>query len=367
MKYVFVNYAASMDFTDPESWLKRINAYTGILTALAVTDTVISIEHIDYEGDLVKHGVQYYFRRLTRTGRRLPLKLHRFIRSLKPDVVVVQSLHFPLQVIQLRLHLGSRPTLIVQNHAEQPFKGLKKQAQRLADNTIDAYLFASKEMGLQWVNQRCLFKATKVHEIMEVSSVFNPINKMAARSKTGIQVDQAFLWVGRLNTNKDPLTVVQAFLSYASDNPSSYLYMIYHTTELLDKVSAIITQHKAGKNIVLVGQLPHAELLYWFNSVDFIVSGSHYEGSGAAVCEAMSCGCIPIVTAIDSFKMMTNNGQCGLLYQPGDQQGLLEALKQTKQINVGDKRLEVLKHYTSTLSFKAIAGQFRSVAGGISR
>jgi len=81
MKYVFVNYAANMDFTDPAAWLKRINAYTGILAALAVTDTVVSIEHIDYEGDLVKQGVQYYFRRLTRNGRRLPLKLHSFISS----------------------------------------------------------------------------------------------------------------------------------------------------------------------------------------------------------------------------------------------------------------------------------------------
>lgn len=356
-----------MAFNNPQAWLKRINLYAGILEALALTDTVISMEHINYEGALLKNGVQYFFQPITKNDRKLPLRLHRFIKAMQPDVVVVQSLHFPLQLMQLRACLGKRPVFMVQNHAEQPFKGLKKQATRLADRYVDAYLFASKEMGLKWVKTGCLARADRIHEVMEVSSVFHPIGKPVACSKTGIQNNGAFLWVGRLNANKDPLTVVQAFLGYALQHPQAYLYMIYHTTELLDEIQLTTAAHPAGKHIVLIGQVPHEELLYWFNSVDFILAGSHYEGSGTAICEAMSCGCIPIVTAIDSFKMMTDNGRCGILYQPGNQHELLNALMQAQQMDKEKKRSAVLEYYNSTLTFSAIASRFRSVAAGISR
>ena len=72
----------------------------------------------------------------------------------------------------------------------------------------------------------------------------------------------------------------------------------------------------------------------WYNSADFIISGSHYEGSGVAVTEAMSCGCIPVVTDIPSFRSMTGQGKCGLLFKPGNEQDLLAALLKTKEMDM---------------------------------
>lgn len=367
MKFVFVSYVKSAGFKDPETWLQRINFYTGVLEALATRHTVISIEQISYSGQYHQNGVHYYFRQYSALGRKLPLKLHCFIKKLRPDVVVVQGLHFPLQVIQLRALLGTKPCIILQNHAERPFNGFKKYWQVLAGKCVNAYLFASKLMGLEWVERGNIQLAGKIHEVMEVSSVFNPVNKALALSKTGAIGEPVFLWVGRLNANKDPLTVVKAFLKFADAQPSARLYMIYHTDELLADIQAVLKGHPYQKHIKLTGKIPHGELLYWFNSADFIVSGSHYEGSGAAVCEAMSCGCIPVVTNIDSFRMMTDNGKCGLLYAPGNEAALLTALQQTQQMDIPQKRKYTLAYYTSTLSFSAIAGRFREIAIGLSR
>jgi glycosyltransferase involved in cell wall biosynthesis len=127
--------------------------------------------------------------------------------------------------------------------------------------------------------------------------------------------------------------VVKAFLAFAEVNPDTRLYMIYHTDELLNDIKALQTDA-----IKLIGKVPHDDLLYWFNSVDFIVSGSHYEGSGAAICEAMSCGCIPVVTDILSFRMITDNGNCGILYPPGNEQAMLSALNQTLKWMWKEKR-----------------------------
>ncbi|MGZ3872066.1 MAG: glycosyltransferase family 4 protein [Mucilaginibacter sp.] len=361
MKYVSVSYTAVKDFYTPESWLKRIEGYMGILENLARENTVHHINQINYEGEFYHGGVHHHFVNF-RESTFFPVGLHRFVKRLDPDVVIVQGLHYPLQVIQLRLALKSKIRIIAHHHAELPFAGIKKYAQRLADRYIDAYLFASFNIGREWVKKGNLAFPEKIHEVMEVSSNFHPLDKACAKQQTNVSGEVVFLWVGRLNQNKDPLTVVRAFLKYLEVNPGARLYMIYHTAELLGEITTVLNNDPSKDSVILKGQVPHDELLYWFNSADFFISGSHYEGSGTAVCEAMSCGCIPIVTAIFSFNTITDNGRCGLLYEPGDENGLLAALTQTRSLNVQEKQLHALNQFRDRLSFPAIANKIHQIA-----
>lgn len=364
MRYVFASYVYTKEFNEPHAWLKRINAYTGILEALAKENEVISIEQINYEGLVSNKKVGYHFVQFfDKNSRFFPKKLNNYIKEQRPQVVVIQGLHFPLQVIQLRLLLGRQVKIIVQNHAEKPFSGFKKVLQQLADRCVDAYLFASYPMGMEWIANGNLASAAKIHEVMEVSSVFTPIDRNLAREKTGVTGDKIFLWVGRLNNNKDPVTVVKAFLKFAQTEPGARLYMIYHTDELLNIIQVLLASSSTlAKSVILIGKIAHADLLYWFNSADFIVSGSHYEGSGAAVCEAMSCGCVPIVTDIFSFRMITDSGKCGILYEPGNGKALLSALRETLKIDVEAKRKLTLQYFKTHLSFEAIAEKIQCIA-----
>jgi glycosyltransferase involved in cell wall biosynthesis len=197
---------------------------------------------------------------------------------------------------------------------------------------------------------------------MEVSSVFFPVNRSEATAKTNAKGNPVFLWVGRLNDNKDPLNVVRAFLKFAQSSPGAKLYMIFHTEELLAEVKELLNASPNKDAVELIGKVPHADLLYWYNSADFILSGSHYEGSGTAICEAMSCGCVPLVTDILSFRMITNNGECGVLYEPGNEAALLEVLKQTRQMNVAEKRRLSIEYYKQNLSFEVIAERVEEIA-----
>ena len=218
-------------------------------------------------------------------------------------------------------------------------------------------------MGIEWVEKGNLSSTEKIHEVMEVSSLFYPVERELALVKTGITSSLAFLWVGRLNENKDPLNVIKAFLEFAQLYPAARLYMIYHTAELMDDIMNLLNKNPAYKEIIiLVGRVPYDDLLYWYNSVDFVVSGSHYEGSGTAVCEAMSCGCIPIVTDIFSFRMITDNGNCGILYEPGNQAALLNALKQTQQMNITEQKNKAIAYFKTNLSIEAIAEQVHQIA-----
>lgn len=362
MRIVFTSYISSPEYNEPAAWLKRIKAYTGILESLSKTDTVISFERINYEGLYENNGVQYRFIKFKNKKTIFPRHMHQQIKKLQPDVVIVHGLHYPLQVIQLRSILGKKVKIIVQHHAEKPFRGIKKILQKWADRSIDAYLFTSSEMGMDW--KEIITDKKKIVEVMEASSAFYPVEKNLALSKTKIRGQLVFLWVGRLDANKDPLTVVRAFLQFTKHQAGAGLYMIYHTDELKHEIENLIRKNNSEEKIVLVGKLPHEEMGYWFNSADFIISGSHYEGSGVAVCEAMSCGCIPILTDIKSFRKITGRGKCGLLYKPGDEKELLSVLLQARQLDLEKEKTKVLQQFREELSFDAIARKIH-LAGSV--
>jgi glycosyltransferase involved in cell wall biosynthesis len=365
MNFVFVSYNYSPDYHSPETWINRIKVYTGSLECLSKEHTVTRVEQINYEGYYTHNGVQYCFTNFPKKKTYFPWQINRFVKHLNPGIVIVSGLHYPLQVIQLRLTLGKNVKIIAQNHAEKPFKGIKKYLQKLADLCIDAYLFASHDMGAGWVKAGNLASIRKIHEVMEVSSVFVPMEKTSAIWKTEVTGDPVFLWVGRLNQNKDPLTVVKAFLQFVELNPSARLYMIYQTEELLAEVKELLNEAQQKDAVTLIGKVPNEELQYWYNSADIIISGSHYEGSGTAVCEAMSCGCMPVVTDIFSFRMITDNGKCGLLYEAGNEGALLTALLQTLNMDIREKQKKSLEYFRANLSFEAIARRIHEVAASL--
>ncbi len=362
MKIVSTSYINTPEFNDPEKWLDRIGFHTGILEELAKKYQVESIEQINYRGMLKRKGVQYHFLNFKKPKLYFPLSLHRYIKNLKPDLILVNGFIFPLQIIQLRIKLGSRINIVVINHAEKPYTGLKKILQRLADKCVQRYFFTAKETGAEWVHLGIIANEKKIIEVMEASSLFQVMDKEKALTKTGIAGSPVFLFVGRLDANKDPLTVVKAFGAFINHQPSAKLYMIYHTEELLLEIIHFLEKGPSLKNAVkLVGKVPHDEMQYWYNSSDFIISASYYEGSGVAVCEAMSCGCIPVLTNIPSFRKMTGSGpqdsvrKCGLIYEPGNDKALLKVLLQTSQLDMEKERIKVLQQFKAELSFEAIA------------
>jgi glycosyltransferase involved in cell wall biosynthesis len=353
MKIVSTSYSKTETFTDPHAWLNHISFYTGLLEELAKEHRVDSIERINHEGTYYKTGVDYHFIRLQNKVVRFPWKMHRQIRRLRPDVVLVNGFIFPLQIIQLRLALGKRVKILILHRADKPFTGFKKWLQSMADKCVNAYLFASAEFGEQWIGSGIIRKREKIHEVMQSSSSFLFEEKTSAKKKHGLTGNPVYLWVGRLDQNKDPLTVIKAFLQFASRNRSVRLYMIFQSEELLEEVRTLINDSKAKESVMLIGKVVHEKLNQWYNSADFILSGSHYEGSGIAVVEAMSCGCIPIVTDIISFRALT--GGNGLLYKAGDVEALQATLQFSLQLDREAQRRKILAHFQQELSFPAIA------------
>jgi glycosyltransferase involved in cell wall biosynthesis len=351
-------------YNDPEQWLARISFITGVFEAEARHAEVIAIYHIDCKTQINRRGVHYYFTALRRWQLMAPFSFHRFVRSLEPDAIIVHGLIFPVQLILLRWQMGSHVKLILQHHAERPFSDFRKYIQRFADRYVFAYLFAAAELGRLWSEKKQIGNTQKIHEVMGTSSDFQPMPRVAARAMTQVSEGKIYLWVGSLDSNKDPITVARAFHELSKAHSDVHLYMIYQTFHLLHELEKFKTEHDRSDRIHLIGRVEHTKLQFWYNAADFIISSSHYEGSGIAVCEAMSCGCIPILTEIPSFRMMTNNKTIGWLYPAGDAIGLKRVLEDSLRIDITLKRTQVLRFFQDELSFGANARKIKEIIEG---
>ena len=98
-----------------------------------------------------------------------------------------------------------------------------------------------------------------------------------------------------------------------------------------------------------------------YSSADFLLQASRREFSGCAVLEAMSCGTIPIVTDIPSFRAMTEGGRYGILFPPGDFAGLARRTLSVDRSRLQAYSAEVRAHFESCLSFSAMAGRLEAV------
>jgi glycosyltransferase involved in cell wall biosynthesis len=358
MKIVSTSYIKTAAYSNPHEWLERINFYIGILEELGKEHQVFAFERISYEGEFVQNGVHYFFVRSQKKVTRFPFRMHRMIKELRPDVVFVNGFIFPLQIIQLRLQLGRNVRIIILHRAERPFGGIKKWLQKLADHAVNAYLFTSLEFKKEWASN---ISSHKIFEVIQASSVFHVTDKAKARQFLDMQPGPVFLWVGSLITRKDPLTIVKGFLDLLLSGAEAKLYMIYQSDELQDEIKMLLENTGLYKNaVVLVGKIPHADLLHWYNAADFFITGSRYEGSGVALSEAMSCGCIPVTTDFISFKKMTD-GKCGFMFEAGNETALTLVLKQALHTTIEKERQKTLDQFRQELSFEAIAKKINHV------
>src|SRR3954447_4188630 len=122
--------------------------------------------------------------------------------------------------------------------------------------------------------------------VMEASTTVRPMPRAAAREASRFRGSPAILWIGRLNANKDPLTLLAGFERALSTLEAATLTMIYGEDDLLDAVRQRVLGSPALKDRArLIGAVPHAQIASSLSAADLFVVGSHHEGSGYALME----------------------------------------------------------------------------------
>src|ERR1700750_1883981 len=101
MRIVSVSYNRSPQFTTTESWFKRTAHYHGILEMLGQQNTVIALKQIGLSGVVTYKNVEHRFTNFGDNQQLFAYRMNRLVKSLKPDVVLLQGLHHSIEFIHL--------------------------------------------------------------------------------------------------------------------------------------------------------------------------------------------------------------------------------------------------------------------------
>lgn len=288
----------------------------------------------------------------------------------RPDVVHVNGLMFPALVAALRRALDPAIAIVVQHHGGSfpsfgwgPI-GMWRRAQwRSALRAADAVSFTATEQAAAWRDAGVLGDQ-HVLGIIEASTTMTQVTRTQARAVTNLQGAPLLLWVGRLNANKDPLTVLDGLDLALPHLPDARMAMIYQDDAMHAQVSTRIARSDLlSDRVTRIGQVPRDQMPAFYSSADVLISGSHDEGSGYAVIEAMACGVAPVITDIPAFRAIA--GASGRRWPPGDARAMASALRDLCDSGVAAARVVARQRFERELTWPAIAARTLHLYGEV--
>jgi glycosyltransferase involved in cell wall biosynthesis len=279
------------------------------------------------------------------------------IRELDADVFHVHGLGFAPDVQRLALLAPDIP-LLLQDHADRVPPWWRRRAYRRGLSLAAGVSFCALEQAAPFLKSGVLSSRTPIYEISETSSRFTPGDQQQARQATGVYGDPAILWIGNLDSNKDPLTVLDAISAATAQLPALKLWCCFRAAPLLPQVQARIdADARLRGRVELLGSTPHERVEQLMRAADMFVLGSHREGSGCSVIESLACGLSPVVTAIPSFAALTGDGAVGALWPCDDAASLCEALLRIASQQRQQLRGAVRAQFDRELSFVAVGAK----------
>lgn len=110
-----------------------------------------------------------------------------------------------------------------------------------------------------------------------------------------------------------------------------YVFNIAGEGECAEIVSEYIVANQLEEKVKLIGRLPKEEMnLFWKNQ-DVFVNISEYEGTSLSMLEAMSYGCVPVVTDVSGAREFITDGENGYICAVGDLSGVSDCIVELTQ------------------------------------
>ena len=342
-----------------ESWASLVD----VAEAAASSGVRVSVvQACSRSEQLERNGVRYHFLPFGEDPGGAGLApLGERLRALAPNLLHVHGLDFPRHILSLAALVPDMP-IILQDHASRLPRIWRRAVWRRGLAAAAGVAFCAAEQAQPFASAGLLSAQTRVYAIPESTSRFSPGDREAARRETGVRGDPAVLWVGHLDANKDPLTVLDGVSAATQALPALRLYCCFGVAPLRRAVEErIAADPQLRERVELLGRVPHDRVEPLMRAADLFVSGSHREGSGYSLIEALACGLPPVVTDIPSFRALTGGGAVGRLWPCGDAQKLGAALQAVAARASTDERRAVRTHFDRELSFDALGAKLAAM------
>ena len=278
------------------------------------------------------------------------------------DVIHVNGLIFPQLVASIRAKAGARTAIVAQHHGgEFPIRGSglvgmwQRQRWKGGLAAANAISFTAAEQAEPW-RAAGVLADQRVIEIVEASTAMREVARERARTAIGASGAPLILWVGRLTTNKDPLTVLDGLERALPQLPDARVIMVFGDDTMIESVDERVRGSALlASRVTLAGRVHHDEMPNYYGAADVFVSGSHSEGSGYALIEAMSAGVVPVVTNIPSFRAIVGDERAR--WAPGDAEDFARVLLQACAGDLDAQKAAAKERFGRVLSWEAIGAR----------
>jgi glycosyltransferase involved in cell wall biosynthesis len=184
------------------------------------------------------------------------------------------------------------------------------------------------------------------------SEVFHPLDEHARavarqelRAEFGFdRDDKVLISVGRLDAQKNPLMLLEAFRTVLKQHSRTKLILIGDGA-LRSRIEEKIADWKLDGAVVLAGLRPQRQIARYLQAADVFVLSSNYEGMPMSLLEALGSG-IPVAT--------TNVGEVGRVVRTGENGCIAAALSSAAMADAITDCLDKLAGYSGEPCLSAV-------------
>jgi glycosyltransferase involved in cell wall biosynthesis len=168
------------------------------------------------------------------------------------------------------------------------------------------------------------------------------------------------LTVGRIDSEKNPLLLVEAIAELERRRPGTFRLRWAGLGPLEDDVRDRAAELGVGDRIELLGYLPFPELLPHYRSAHAFVHVSLTEGVPQVLNESLACGLPVVATDVGGVSEALDRGRAGLLVPPADRDALVDAV--LRVADEPDLRRELVEHGLEHARERTLEAQAARVA-----
>lgn len=204
-------------------------------------------------------------------------------------------------------------------------KGIFYKIESYVIKKVDKILLVSNE-GMEYYSRK-FPKFKYKFELIPTwvdTSIFSPQDKSKARKKLNFSLsEKIIIFIGRINSQKDPDLCLEAFRIVKGRFSESRL-LIVGEGEMMPKIKDKIKKFNLQECVTLVGVIPHNHLPELVNCADLSILSSRWEGMPRCVLESLACGVPVVSTDVGDVNKVVKDGISGYVVMSRDPKELAE-------------------------------------------
>lgn len=213
--------------------------------------------------------------------------------------------------------------------------------------------------------------ATVVTHGVDTELYAPPPDRAAAFAESGLPGRYAIGCFGRVRAQKGTDVFVEAMCALLPRHPDFTAVIVGAITPdqrgFADTLRRRIAVAQLQSRIVILGELPLAQVQRWYQRLTIYAFTSRNEGFGLTLLEAMAAGAALVASRAGAAEIVVDDGVSGVLVPAGDATALAEALEPLMRDPAvatalgAQGRLRVLGHFSLDVEADGIAAVYRTL------